>query len=155
VSPQEYAKAIVAGVTAGGGALATAPSGGKPTTGEIIGVVCVAVVAAGAGTAAGTDVLCALALAPNATSASPATSVKPLKPLVITASSTPPRHVGGPARPPAATRKSGHVRRPIGGRGARLKRSTSFFANGFRCARFAACLSRRAEEWYDRRRGAG
>jgi hypothetical protein len=48
VSPQEYAKAIVAGVTAGGGALATALSDGKLTTVEIIGVVCVAVVAAGA-----------------------------------------------------------------------------------------------------------
>lgn len=48
MSPQQYAKAIVAGVTAGGGALATAMSDGKLTTIEIIGVVCAIIVAAGA-----------------------------------------------------------------------------------------------------------
>lgn len=48
MSPQQYAKAIVAGVTAGGGALATALSDGKITVIEIIGVVCAVVVAAGA-----------------------------------------------------------------------------------------------------------
>jgi hypothetical protein len=48
VSPQQYAKAIVAGVTAGGGALATALADGKITTAEIIGVIVVTVVAAGA-----------------------------------------------------------------------------------------------------------
>ena len=48
MQPQQYAKAIVAGITAGGGALATALSDGKLTVIEIIGVVCAVVVAAGA-----------------------------------------------------------------------------------------------------------
>ncbi len=48
MQPQQYAKAIVAAVTAGGGALATALVDGKLTAAEIIGVVVVAVVAAGA-----------------------------------------------------------------------------------------------------------